>query len=316
VAQARIRSRHIESFLEMLAAERGASQNTLANYGRDLDYFADFLAGRGVAPDAAVAEDLRAFLAAQDRAGMAPSTVARRLSVLRQYHRFLFREGLRSLDPATAIDGPRKGRSLPKILSEAEVEGLLAEVHRHKGPDGLRLAALVELLYATGLRATELVSLPLAAVAREPRVLVVRGKGGRERMVPLNDAAREALRDYLAIRSRFLPGGRPSKWLFPSRGASGHLTRHRLGQLLKQLAIEAGLRVDKVSPHVLRHAFASHLLDHGADLRSVQQMLGHADISTTQIYTHVLNERLRALVQDHHPLAGAARRGDPAAGGG
>jgi integrase/recombinase XerD len=288
----------------MLAAERGASQNTLANYGRDLDTFADFLTSRGVPLDAAVAEDLRAFLAAQNRAGMASTTVARRLSVLRQFHRFLFREGLRSLDPAAAIDGPRRGRSLPKILSEAEVERLLEQVHENKGPDGLRLAVLVELLYATGLRVTELVSLPLAAVAREPRVLVVRGKGGRERMVPLNDAARDALRDYLSVRTHFLPGGQPSKQLFPSRGASGHLTRHRLGQLLKRLAIEAGLRADKVSPHVLRHAFASHLLDHGADLRSVQQMLGHADISTTQIYTHVLNERLKALVHDHHPLAG------------
>ena len=298
-------SRHIEAFLEMLAAERGAAANTLESYRRDLDQFAAFLAGRGLAPEAAVAEDLRAFLAAQNRAGMAPRTTARRLSVLRQFHRFLFREGIRSLDPAAAIESPRQGRSLPKVLSEREVDDLLAKLRDDPRPEGLRLAALVELLYATGLRVSELVGLPLGAVARDPRVLVVRGKGGRERMVPLNEASRQALRDYLAVRGRFISGGGPSKWLFPSRGASGHLTRHRLGQLLKQLAIDAGLAPEKVSPHVLRHAFASHLLDHGADLRSVQKMLGHADISTTQIYTHVLNERLKSLVHDHHPLAGS-----------
>ncbi len=297
-------SRHIEAFLEMLAAERGAAPNTLESYRRDLDHFAAFLAARGLTPEAAVAEDLRAFLAAQNRAGMAPRTTARRLSVLRQFHRFLFREGICSLDPSAAIESPRQGRSLPKVLSEQEVDDLLAGLRDDRGPEGLRLTARVELLYATGLRVSELVGLPLGAVARDPRVLVVRGKGGRERMVPLSEAARQALRDYLAVRGRFVPSGGPSKWLFPSRGASGHLTRHRLGQLLKGLAIAAGMAPEKVSPHVLRHAFASHLLDHGADLRSVQKMLGHADISTTQIYTHVLNERLKSLVRDHHPLAG------------
>jgi len=309
-------SRHIEAFLEMMAAERGASLNTLASYRRDLEHFAAFMAARGLAPEAAVAEDLSAFLVAEHRAGMSPRTTARRLSVLRQFHRFLFREGIRSLDPSAAIESPRQGRSLPKVLSEAEVERLLDQVRDTEGPAGLRLTALIELLYATGLRVSELVGLPLAAAARDPRVLVVRGKGGRERMVPLSEAARQALRDYLGVRRHFVTGGGVSKWLFPSRGASGHLTRHRLGQLLKQLAIDAGLAPERVSPHVLRHAFASHLLDHGADLRSVQQMLGHADISTTQIYTHVLNERLKSLVRDHHPLAGAAGPGDPEAGGG
>jgi integrase/recombinase XerD len=309
-------SRHIETFLEMMAAERGASLNTLASYRRDLERFAAFMAARGLAPEAAVAEDLSAFLVAEHRAGMSPRTAARRLSVLRQFHRFMFREGIRSLDPSAAIESPRQGRSLPKVLSEAEVERLLEQVRDTEGPAGLRLTALIELLYATGLRVSELVGLPLAAVARDPRVLVVRGKGGRERMVPLSEVARQALRDYLGVRRRFVTGGGESKWLFPSRGASGHLTRHRLGQLLKRLAIDAGLAPEKVSPHVLRHAFASHLLDHGADLRSVQKMLGHADISTTQIYTHVLNERLKSLVRDHHPLAGAAGPGDPDAGGG
>jgi integrase/recombinase XerD len=309
-------SRHIETFLEMMAAERGASLNTLASYRRDLERFAAFMAARGLAPEAAVAEDLSAFLVAEHRAGLSPRTAARRLSVLRQFHRFMFREGIRSLDPSAAIESPRQGRSLPKVLSEAEVERLLEQVRDTEGPAGLRLTALIELLYATGLRVSELVGLPLAAVARDPRVLVVRGKGGRERMVPLSEVARQALRDYLGVRRRFVTGGGESKWLFPSRGASGHLTRHRLGQLLKRLAIDAGLAPEKVSPHVLRHAFASHLLDHGADLRSVQKMLGHADISTTQIYTHVLNERLKSLVRDHHPLAGAAGPGDPDAGGG
>jgi integrase/recombinase XerD len=305
-------SRHVEAFLEMLAAERGAAANTLAGYRRDLDRFAAFLAPRGVPVEAADAAALRAFLAAEQQAGMAARTTARRLSVLRQFHRFLFGEGLRGDDPAAALESPRQGRSLPKVLSEAEVERLLEAVRRVEGPEGRRLTALVELLYATGLRVSELVGLPSAAVARDPRVLIVRGKGGRERMVPLSAVARQALVDYLPLRRGFVPGGADSKWLFPSRGAAGHLTRRRVGQLLKQLAAAAGLDPAKVSPHVLRHAFASHLLDHGADLRSVQQMLGHADISTTQIYTHVLSARLKSLVQQHHPLA----RPGPRRGGG
>jgi len=295
--------RHVEAFLEMLAAERGAAANTRAAYGRDLRHFAGFLAGRGVGLAAATAADLRAYLAALDRAGLARTTAARRLSALRQFHRFLQAEGVRSEDPTAALDAPRRARPLPKLLGEAEVEALLVAARQREGPEGLRLVALLEVLYATGLRVSELVGLPLAAVARDPRVLVVTGKGGRERMVPLSEPARAALAAYRAERAHFLPEGTTSPWLFPSRGKSAHLTRQRVNQLLRELALEAGIAPAKVSPHVLRHAFASHLLDHGADLRAVQQMLGHADISTTQIYTHVLNARLKALVEQHHPLA-------------
>jgi integrase/recombinase XerD len=298
-------SRHVESFLEMLAAERGAARNTIEAYRRDLDHFAASL--DRVAVERASGRDISAYLVGLSAAGMAPRTAARRLSALRQFYRYLFAEGLREDDPTASIDSPRQGRALPKVLSEAEVERLLSAARARQGESGLRLLALLELLYATGLRVSELVALPLAAVARDPRVLIVRGKGGRERMVPLSEPAREAVAHYRAARGGPREAGTgavESKWLFPSRGRSGHLTRHRVAQLLKGLAAEAGLDPAKVSPHVLRHAFASHLLDHGADLRSVQKMLGHADISTTQIYTHVLNERLKSLVHEHHPLAG------------
>ena len=303
----------------MLIAERGASENTRAGYGRDLSDFAGFLKGRATTLAEAVGADVRAYLARLSRARMSPRTAARRLSALRQYYRFLLAEGIRADDPTAAVDSPRQGRALPKVLSEAEVEGLLAAVRaRGAAPEtaraeleNLRLAALVELLYATGLRISELISLPAAAVARDPRVLIVRGKGGKERMVPLSEPAREAVARYLAARRRSeaesarrtRASARPSRWLFPSSGRSGHLSRQRVAQLLKALAAEAGIPPGKVSPHVLRHAFASHLLDHGADLRAVQKMLGHADISTTQIYTHVLGERLKRLVHQHHPLA-------------
>ena len=311
----------------MLVAERGASENTRAGYGRDLSDFAGFLKGRAATLADAVGADVRAYLARLSQAQMSPRTAARRLSALRQYYRFLLAEGLRADDPTAAVDSPRQGRALPKVLSEVEVERLLAAVRaRCAEPrtakaelENLRLAALVELLYATGLRISELISLPAAAVARDSRVLIVRGKGGKERMVPLSEPAREAVARYLAARrrgeaeaarrTRGRNGGRtraparPSRWLFPSGGRSGHLSRQRVAQLLKELALEAGIPPGKVSPHVLRHAFASHLLDHGADLRAVQKMLGHADISTTQIYTHVLSERLKRLVHQHHPLA-------------
>ncbi len=306
----------IEPFLEMLAAERGAARNTLEAYERDLKAYAEFLARRGAAPETAGVEDIRAFLGRLARAGMAPRTAARRLSALRQFYRFLLSEGLRADDPSAGVDSPRQGRPLPKILSEAEVGGLLDAAHAGSGPEALRLAALVELLYASGLRVSELVGLRLAAAQRDQRLLIVQGKGGKERMVPLSPAARRALAAYLEVRSHFLPGapkstgGKGAKaakiaspWLFPSRAADGHITRHRVAQLLKDLARQAGIDAAKVSPHVLRHAFASHLLDHGADLRSLQKMLGHADISTTQIYTHVLGERLKSLVQERHPLA-------------
>jgi integrase/recombinase XerD len=298
--------RLVDSFEEMLAAERGAAGNTLESYRRDLSDCGQFLVSRQRELARADSEDLRAYMAALAAAGRSPRTAARRLSAIRQFYRFLFTEGLRSDDPAAGLDAPRRGRSLPKLLSEAEVDLLLDKARARAGPDGARLFALLELLYATGLRVTELVRLPLDAVARDPKVLIVRGKGGRERLVPLSEPARAAVAAFLEVRGRFLSGRKDSRWLFPSRGQSGHLTRHRVGQLLKDLAVEAGIDPARVSPHVLRHAFASHLLDHGADLRSVQKMLGHADISTTQIYTHVLDERLKALVRDHHPL-GAGR---------
>ena len=295
-------SRHVEAFLEMLAAERGAAVLTIDAYRRDLVDFSGFLARTGVAVEAAGVAALRRYFAALAGAGMAPRTAARRLSSLSQFHKFLFAEGVRGDDPTAQLDSPRLGRSLPKILSEAEVTDLLAAARRMDGAEGARLVCFVELLYATGLRVSELVALPLTRL-REDRFLVIKGKGGKERLVPLSEPARLALAAYAARRGEFLAEGETSRFLFPSRGAEGHLTRRRCGQLLKDLAIRAGIDPRRVSPHVLRHAFASHLLDHGADLRSVQQMLGHADIATTQIYTHVLGERLQALVETHHPLA-------------
>jgi integrase/recombinase XerD len=309
-------ARHVEAFLEMLAAERGASVNTIEAYQRDLIQCARFLAARDVVFGGARSEDLRSYLAALGETRLSPRTVARRLSALRQFYRFLFSEGLRGDDPTAGLEAPRQGRSLPKVLSEGEVDAMLKAAHARSGPDGVRLVTLLELLYATGLRVSELVGLPVSAVARDPQVLIVRGKGERERLVPLNDAARQALAAYRVERGRFLPGGRDSRWLFPSRGKNGHLTRHRVAQLLKALAGEAGIDPRRVSPHVLRHAFASHLLNRGADLRSVQKMLGHADISTTQIYTHVLDERLKSLVRERHPLSRPEREAEESGGGG
>jgi integrase/recombinase XerD len=294
----------VEPFLEMLLAERGAAANTMMAYQSDLADFEGALAVNGAQLETATTEDVRRYMVDLERKGIAPRTAARRLSALRQFFRFLHAEGLRANDPSSAVDSPKQGRSLPKIISEAEVEELLAAAHSRAGPEGRRLVCLLEIAYATGLRASELVGLPLAAVARDARVLIVLGKGNKERMVPLTEAAMQAINDYRRARAAFIAPGGESIFLFPSRAAEGHLTRRRLGQLLKELAVDRGIDPAKVSPHVLRHAFATHLLDHGADLRSVQQMLGHADISTTQIYTHVLSERLRAIVESHHPLAG------------
>ena len=294
----------VETFLEMLVAERGIAANTLQAYRRDLEDFTDFLTRRKRSTDAASTADIRDYMAGLSRAGMAASTSARRLSALRQFHKFLHAEGFREDNPCTVVDAPRRSRPLPKILSEAEVERLLDAASALPGPEGVRMLALLELLYASGLRVSELVGLPLAAVTRDTGMLIVRGKGGKERMVPLTEAAIRAVAAYREDRDAFLKEGQKSPFLFPSRGESGHLTRHRFAQLLKELAIAAGIDHEKVSPHVLRHSFASHLLAHGADLRSLQQMLGHADIATTQIYTHVLDERLKALVNEAHPLAG------------
>jgi integrase/recombinase XerD len=295
-------SPQIEAFLEMLVAERGAARNTVEAYGRDLQDYTAFLARIGETLATASAQSIRRYLGTMSRKNFAPRTVQRRLSALRQFHRFLAAEGMRPDDPTQLIDGPKQGRPLPKILSEEEVERLLAAAHAKNGLAGLRLAAMLELIYATGLRVSELVGLPLAAALRAKEVLVVRGKGGKERLVPLGEPAREAVQRWIEARAAAMTQGKQnSLWLFPSR--RGHLTRQRFAQELKALAIEVGIDRRTVSPHVLRHAFASHLLAHGADLRSVQEMLGHADIATTQIYTHVLSERLRRLVREHHPLA-------------
>ncbi len=296
-------SHRLDAFLEMLAAERGAARLTLTAYRNDLSDLAMFLARRGAVLEEADSAALHDYLADAAKRQLAPRTVARRLSAMRQFFRFLVGDGARQDDPTSGLDTPRLGRPLPKILDESETQRLIAAAEAWPGEEGVRLRCIVEMLYATGLRISELVDLPLAAGQRDPRFLLVRGKGGKERVVPLSEPARQALAAYLGCRGTFLRGKRDSRWLFPSRGEEGHLTRQRCGQLLKELAVVAGLDPARLSPHVLRHAFASHLLDHGADLRSVQQMLGHADIATTQIYTHVQGERLRRLVETAHPLA-------------
>ena len=287
----------------MLVAERGAAALSASAYGHDLAHATAHLAEHGVSLERAGIEDLRRYIAALGRAELSPRTLARRLSALRQFYRFLVVDGVRRDDPTAGLDGPRLGRPLPKILAQEDVARLIAAAEQNKSAEGARLRCVLELLYATGLRVSELAGLPFAAARANARVLLVRGKGGKERLVPLGEPAQAALADYRAKRSRFLPEGETSPWLFPSRSAPGHLTRRRVGQLLKELAIKAGLEPARVSPHVLRHAFASHLVDRGADLRSVQEMLGHADIATTQIYTHVETERLTRLVEAHHPLA-------------
>jgi integrase/recombinase XerD len=297
-------SRHAEAFLEMLAVERGASPRTVESYRSDLTSFEKLVVKQGEISSETSTETVRRFMASMGSVGMAPTTMSRRLSALRQYFGFLVAEGIRSDDPTASVDSPRRGRPLPKVLSEEDVGKLLAGAHAVSGPRGVRLVALVELLYATGLRVSELVGLPLGALARDRSVVTVRGKGGRERMVPLSLPAQEAIEAWLPIRPQFIAKDQRSSWLFPSKSAQeGHFTRGMFALLLKELAVGAGLSVSAVSPHVLRHAFASHLLAHDADLRSVQQMLGHADISTTQIYTHVLDERLKSLVRNFHPLA-------------
>jgi integrase/recombinase XerD len=304
--------RLIGLFLDMLAAERGAQSNTLSAYRRDLDDFSLHLAGARRSVANATTDQLRRYLGELARRGLRAATVARRLSAIRQLYRFLYAEGQRSDDPAAVLEGPKRTRPLPKTLSIAEVDRLLQTAAACE-PDAplprrlraARLACLLETLYATGLRVSELVALPHSAARRDARVIVVRGKGNKERLVPLNDAAKRSMQTYLALLAEAgcEPRSAQSKWLFPSFGESGHLTRQHLARELKALAAAAGLRADRISPHVLRHAFASHLLHNGADLRVVQTLLGHADISTTQIYTHVLEERLKSLVRDLHPLA-------------
>ena len=301
--------RLVALYLDMLAAERGAGKNTLAAYGRDLEDFSAYLkdAGRSIAK--ASTADLRGYLGELAKRGLRVTTVARRLSAIRQLYRFLYAEGQRGDDPAAVLEGPKRERALPRTLTLAEVDRLLAVASKSEPAAPLparlrasRLACLLEVLYATGLRVSELVALPLSAARKDARVIVVRGKGNKERLVPLNDAAKRAMLAYLDLLAE-TDRAASSKWLFPSFGESGHLTRQHFARELKALAAAAGLRPAQLSPHVLRHAFASHLLHNGADLRVVQTLLGHADISTTQIYTHVLEERLKSLVRDLHPLA-------------
>ncbi len=299
-------SRHLESFLEMLSAERGARAATLEAYRCDLTAFARFLDARGIELIAAQTSHVRAYLAKGTGVGLATTTLARRLSTLRGFYGFLHAEAIRGDDPTSNVEGPRRRRALPKLLSETEVSALLDTARLRSGVAGLRLVAMLEVLYSTGLRVSELVALPRAAAHDDDRVLLVEGKGGRQRLVPLGEPARQAILGYLEVRGEFLKPGAQSRWIFPARDPSRHLTRQWFGQSLKSLCGEAGIDPRRVSPHVLRHAFASHLLAHGADLRAVQQMLGHVDIGTTQIYTHVLEARIQRLVRDHHPLARVA----------
>ena len=300
----------VELFLDMLAAERGAGKNTLDAYRNDLADLAAHLRAAGRTIAGADTDDLRGFLSGLAERGFKASSLARRLSAVRQLYRFLYAEGKRGDDPAAVLEGPKRGRTLPKVLSIAEVDALLTQA-RKAMEDGeqapaarlraARLLCLLETVYATGLRVSELVALPAASARRDQRMLVVRGKGGKERLVPLNQAAKRVMAEYLKLRGE-IDKDAPSKWLFPSFGEQGHLTRQHFARELKALGSACGIAPDRLSPHVLRHAFASHLLHNGADLRVVQTLLGHADISTTQIYTHVLEERLKALVRDLHPL--------------
>jgi integrase/recombinase XerD len=300
----------VELFLDMQAAERGAGKNTLDAYRNDLADLLAHLRAANVTIAKATTDDLREFLVSITERGLATASLARRLSAVRQLYRFLYAEGKRGDDPAAVLEGPKRARTLPKVLSIAEVDGLLTQARNNaenaEQPPAVRLRAarllcLLEVVYATGLRVSELVALPASAARKDQRMLVVRGKGNKDRLVPLNGAAKRAMAEYLKLREEVKEAA-PSKWLFPSFGEQGHLTRQHFARDLKILGAASGITPDRLSPHVLRHAFASHLLHNGADLRVVQTLLGHADISTTQIYTHVLEERLKALVRDLHPL--------------
>ncbi|MGE4325070.1 MAG: site-specific tyrosine recombinase XerD [Pseudodonghicola sp.] len=305
----------IATFLDAQAAELGAATNTQLAYGRDLKDFAHWLGRRGSDFAAADRDMIESYLVDCDAQGLSRATRARRLSAIKQLYRFAFEEGWREDSPAIQIRGPGRDKRLPKTLSVPDVDRLLAaarEVGRTPA-DRLRNTCLMELLYATGMRVSELVSLPASAARGDPRMLLVKGKGGKERLVPLSPPARVALAEWLALRDEIeeehrLKGAQPSRFLFPSRGASGYLTRNRFYLLIKELAVAGGVNPDTVTPHTLRHAFATHLLANGADLRSIQTLLGHADVSTTEIYTHVLDERLAELVLEHHPLATSAKR--------
>lgn len=303
----------VESFLEMMSAERGASNNTLSAYQRDLQRYLGFLQVKKTGVVDCGSELIRSFLQSVEAEGLSAASQARVLSAIRQFHKFLFADGLRQDDPTAPIDAPKQGRPLPKIMSVEEVDRLISQAEDEAAKksserqgahiQAARLQALLETLYATGMRVSELVSLPLNAAKTDGRFLMIIGKGNKERLVPLSDRAKSAMKAYLKLRSSNEAKFADNPYLFPASGKEGHLTRQVFARHLKDLAGRAGIAPERVSPHVLRHAFASHLLQNGADLRVVQQLLGHSDISTTQIYTHVMEERLKELVEDHHPLA-------------
>lgn len=293
----------ISAFTETITAERGAASNTIAAYTRDLEDFGEFLDSKRKTFENAMLAELRAYLSSLVKRGLSAKTQARRISALREFYKYLYTEKIRSDNPTDALDSPRTGRSLPKYLSEDEINRLFKAVEELKSPKKDRMKVLLEILYASGLRVSELISLPAATANVKENFLIIRGKGSKDRMVPLTDAAKQALKDWIPMRERTLPKGRESRWLFPSKGKTGHLTREGFFEELKSLAIIAGIAAERVSPHVIRHSFASHLIAHNADLRTVQQMLGHSNIATTQIYTHILDNRLKKTVEKNHPLA-------------
>lgn len=298
----------VQQFMEMMLAERGASANTIAAYQRDLNEFSEHVVEQGESLTRIDRKGIEAFLAMLAKAGRSPQTQARKLSAIRQLFHFLYSEQQRTDNPAATLETPKLGKSLPKTLTTGDIEALIAAAREDDSPEGVRLLAMLEVMYGAGLRVSEMVSLKLSAlqchhVTKQVQFIMVRGKGGKERLVPLGGSAQEALARYMAVRASFIKGDEPSPYLFPYARAQGFITRQQFGVMLKELAISAHIDPEKISPHTLRHSFASHLLEGGADLRVIQELLGHADISTTQIYTHVANARLTKLVQESHPLA-------------
>lgn len=293
----------ISAFMETITAERGAAKNTIAAYTRDLEDFGEFLDSKRRTFENAMLPELRTYLSSLVKRGLSAKTQARRISALREFYKYLYTEKIRTDNPTDALDSPKTARSLPKYLSEEEINRLFNAVEELKSPKKDRMKVLLEILYASGLRVSELISLPAATANVKENFLIVRGKGSKDRMVPLTDVAKKALKDWIPVREKTLPKGRESRWLFPSKGKTGHLTREGFFEELKSLALIAGIDRERVSPHVIRHSFASHLIAHNADLRTVQQMLGHSNIATTQIYTHILDNRLKNTVEKNHPLA-------------